>query len=256
MENTVINTADKPKLDFDRFEFKYILIRQLRERIENDLQHFMTLDPFVASQPQQNYIVRSLYYDDPAFSSYHQKIDGTLRRSKFRLRTYTNDPEDTCATYLEIKGRHNQLVFKHRTGIDAVAGSHIFAGCHNTTDEILKTICDSPVSSQFRYELARKHIQPIMLIDYTRRPYFSRHDPEFRLTIDSELHGTRTNLLFPHAWQNRRMLLPGYSVMEIKFKDRIPLWFHRMIKNYNLQRRSISKVCKGVEAWNLVPLLD
>ena len=107
-----------------------------------------------------------------------------------------------------------------------------------------------------RFELARKQIKPIMLIDYIRRPFFSKNDPEFRLTLDDQLHATVTSQLFPSHLQTRRRLLPGYSVMEIKFKDSIPPWFHWIIKNYELVRTPISKVCKGMEAWNLVPRLE
>lgn len=243
-------------LDFLRFEFKYIVSEQLRDRIEGDLCHFMTLDPFVVGQKDCSYIVRSLYYDDVAFSSYYQKVDGDLQREKFRLRTYTNNPEDACATYLEVKGRYNSLVFKHRVGFAASAGSKIFADCASTTNEILDSANNSPVSEQFRYELVRKKLRPIMLIDYIRRPYFSKDNPEFRLTFDSQLHCRATDRLFPCSSLNYREFLPGYCVMEIKFKDRVPLWFHQIIKKYGLERKSISKVCKGVESWNLVPQLD
>ena len=249
---TVFPVAETAKLDFLRFEFKYILSASLRECIENDIRHFVTLDPFVASQADQNYMVRSLYYDDREFSSYHQKKDGMLRRAKFRLRTYTNNPDDSCKTYLEIKGRYNSLVFKHRAGFNATVTSRVFADCANITNEILDNINDSPVADQFKYELERKQLSPVMLIDYIRRPYISKYDSEFRLTFDSHLHGTVTNHLFPCQVQNRQ-ILSGYTVLEIKFKDSIPLWFHRIIKNYGLERKSISKVCKGMEVWNMIP---
>ena len=250
------NAATLAKLDFLRFEFKYILREDVCGRIEKELSHFMTPDPFVASQENHNYIVRSLYYDDPAFSSYHQKADGMLLRSKFRLRTYTNNPKASCATYLEIKGRYNSLVFKHRAGFNSADGSKAFVNCASTTNEIINSIKDSSVAEKFLFELARRKIEPIMLIDYNRRPYVSKNDPDFRLTLDDRLHGTMTNQLFPSHLQTRRQLLPGYTVMEIKFKNSIPLWFHRIIQNYGLERTPISKVCKGIEAWNLVPLLD
>ncbi len=251
----VLPVAESVKLDFLRFEFKYILGENLRDRIEKDIKHFATLDPYVASKEDRSYIVRSLYYDDQAFSNYHQKNDGLLKRAKFRLRTYTNNPEDSCKTYLEIKGRYNSLVFKHRVGFNASVSSSTFAGCGDITSEISATINQSPVAEQFRYELERKKLMPIMLIDYIRRPYISKYDPEFRLTFDDHLHGTITNRLFPDPTQDRR-ILPGYTVLEIKFRDRIPLWFHQIIKNYSLERKSISKVCKGMEVCNMVSCVD
>lgn len=254
--NAPANVAAVVKLDFLRFEFKYILREDVRDRIEKDLSHFMTPDPFVASLANHNYIVRSLYYDDPVFSSYYQKTDGALLREKFRLRTYTNNPEEACATFLEIKGRYNSMVFKHRAGFNSSAKSKAFADCACITNEIINSINDSTVADQFRFELTRKKIKPVMLIDYIRRPFFGKYDPKFRLTLDDRLHGTVTDQLFPSHLQKRRQLLPGYTVMEIKFENSIPLWFHRIIKNYDLQRTSFSKVCKGMEAWNLVTVTD
>jgi ribosomal protein L12E/L44/L45/RPP1/RPP2 len=241
------------KLDFLRFEFKYILPQEVRARIEDQIVHFMALDPFVAGQEQQRYVVRSLYYDDPALSSYYQKIEGALMRAKFRLRTYTDEPTANCATYLELKGRYNSLVFKRRAYFDSAAAFH---QCGSVTDKIISRVNGSPIGTQFLAELAHKQIKPLMLIEYLRRPYVARDNSDFRLTLDEDLFGTATDQLFPADTHGRRPILPGHSVMEIKFKNSIPLWFHRIIKNHGLKRISISKVCKGIEVCNLAPPLD
>ncbi len=241
------------KLDFLRFEFKYILPEDVRARIEEQIIHFMTLDPFVADQVQQRYVVRSLYYDDPALSSYYQKIEGALMRAKFRLRTYTDDPTAGCATYLELKGRYNSLVFKRRAYFDSAAA---FYQCGSVTDKIISRVNGSPIGAQFLSELSHKQIAPVMLIEYLRRPYVARDNSDFRLTLDENLFGTATDQLFPADTHGRRPILPGHSVMEIKFKNSIPLWFHRIIKNHGLKRISISKVCKGIEVCNLAPPID
>ncbi len=246
---------EQVKLDFLRFEFKYVLGRRLRERIESDVQHFMTLDPFVAGQKNSSYAVRSLYFDDPTFSSYYQKIDGALRRAKFRLRTYTENALASSPVYLEIKGRYNALVFKHRVRAAAPGDSRSFVNCANTTEAILESVGHSAVADRFRYDLVRLRTRPVMLIDYVRRPYFAKHDADFRLTFDDQLRATMADRLFP-AVARQRPVVPDYSVMEIKFASRIPLWFHRIICNYGLERTSISKVCKGIEAWDLVPRLE
>ena len=102
------------KLHFSRFEVKYVLSNRLRDEIESELQFFLTLDPYVKEQPGKKYFVRSLYFDDPSWSHYYEKTDGMLHREKYRLRTYTDDPKLRCATFLEMKGRHDALVFKHR----------------------------------------------------------------------------------------------------------------------------------------------
>ena len=106
------------KLDFSRFEFKYLLNANRRAALESDLQHFLQYDPFVALRENHQYPVRSLYFDDPSYSAFHDKIDGLLSRSKFRVRTYSGSIDDDAPVFLEIKGRTNNLVFKHRVATD------------------------------------------------------------------------------------------------------------------------------------------
>jgi len=102
-------------LHFARFEFKYIMSKKQRDDVEAHLVNFLEYDPFVASTPGHKYTVRSLYYDDSSYSAFHDKIDGLHTRSKFRLRTYSKDLSEKAPFFLEIKGRNNNLVFKHRT---------------------------------------------------------------------------------------------------------------------------------------------
>ena len=52
---------------FLRYEFKYILDDARREDIEKELSYFMQLDPFVERFENKKYLVRSLYFDNPAY---------------------------------------------------------------------------------------------------------------------------------------------------------------------------------------------
>jgi hypothetical protein len=240
--------TDTP-LHFSRFEFKYVLPQSLRDEVESELQHFVELDPYVRAQPQHEYFVRSLYFDDPVWSAFHAKVDGMHTRSKFRLRTYARARGTGTPWFLEIKGRFNNLVFKHRTplrpGFDEGACGYELARL------ILRQAEAGRVRDQFEFELYQKQLRPVALIDYLRRPYVSRFDPEFRLTFDQQLTAAHTSALFPDGSVVHRRLLPGYTVMEVKFRRHVPAWFHSIIQGYELRRRSISKICAGIEALEL-----
>ena len=93
----------KSPLHFARFEFKYILSAQKRRAVESDIFYFLDHDPFVTDKEDKSYFVRSLYYDDPGYSAFHDKIDGLHSRSKFRLRTYSQNLKDDVPLFLEIK---------------------------------------------------------------------------------------------------------------------------------------------------------
>lgn len=218
---------------------------KLRQEVEAELGYFMEFDPFVAATPHHQYFVRSLYFDDPARTAFYDKIDGLRTRSKFRIRTYCDVPDEpTVPQFLEEKGRHDNRVFKHRILIEGVRAD----GSHSTLDAVEALIKgdpgEDPVRERFRYGYWRKRIRPLALVDYLRRPYISRYDPEFRVTFDDRLRGTATAELFPKGAAHPKLLLPGYTIMEVKFGDHVPAWFHRIIQSYELRRVSISKIVR------------
>lgn len=245
-------TVDRSaKLHFLRFEFKYLLDQETRAAVEAELSHFVELDPYVAQQPNHLYFVRSLYYDDAAMSAYQEKTDGMLTRSKFRVRTYGRTNDDPAPWFLEIKGRHNQLVFKHRTPILGEFDRE--AKGEELTRLLLRHAQKGAVRDQFEFAVYKHGIRPVALVDYLRRPYVSKFDPDFRLTFDAQLSTCMTDTLFPDAAARTRPVLRGYTVMEVKFRHHVPAWFHRILQAYELRRRSISKICESTVALGLRP---
>lgn len=240
------------QLHFLRFEFKYVLDQQTRLAVESELQHFVQLDPYVAAQPHHLYFVRSLYFDDARHTAFHAKVDGRLTRSKFRLRTYGRTLDDPAPWFLEQKGRHNHLVFKHRTPLAAAVDRA--ARGDRLSRQVLQHAATGDVRDQFEGALFRHGIRPYVLVDYVRRPYVSKFDPEFRLTFDAELAARATDTM-SDAFAQGRALLRGYTVMEVKFRRHVPAWFHRILQAFELHRRSISKVCEATEALGLASSL-
>lgn len=240
-------TAAKTKLHFSRFEFKYLLPRDLRVQVEAELSHFVELDPFVKAQEGQRYLVRSLYWDDPRLTAFQDKRDGLMHRSNFRLRTYTFEGSGAAPRFLEVKGRHSDLVFKHRAPVE-IGPADADVGGDALTALVADRIEDGRLKSEFVFQTFRRRIRPYALIDYVRRPYISKFDPEFRLTFDEGLRATRTGRLFPAPADRSRRVATGYTVMELKFRHHVPAWFHRIIQSHDLRRRSFSKICEGTIA--------
>ena len=202
-------SVERSPLHFARFEFKYILSKQKRDEIEAHLLPFLEYDPFVKGRENQKYTVRSLYYDDAAYTAFHDKIDGLHTRSKFRIRTYGSDADESLPYFLEIKGRHNNLVFKHRTPIDFAGGSWTGLSGNALSHAIITHAEPSEVIDQFQGKFYRRRISPVALIDYRRRPYVSKYDSSFRITFDEQLTAYNTDSLFPDGRVQSRQLLPG-----------------------------------------------
>ena len=199
------------KLHFSRFEFKYVLPKELRDEVESELSHFVALDPYVQKQEGHKYMVRSLYWDDQRLTAYNDKIDGIIHRSKFRLRTYTSDAQSSAQRFLEIKGRHDSLVFKHRIPVD-IGPDEASVGGPDLSELILARTEDSEVRNRFLFSVLKRRIKPYAVVDYLRRPYISRFDPEFRLTFDEQLQGVESDQLFPSTLDRARRIAPGYTL--------------------------------------------
>jgi SPX domain protein involved in polyphosphate accumulation len=238
-------------LHFARFEFKYVLRAQKRREVESDLLYFLEYDPFVQNRDNHRYFVRSLYFDDPNFTAFHDKIDGLHSRSKFRLRTYAFDFKESVPIFLEIKGRHNNLVFKHRTPVQREGTQWSTLSGEDLITILLDKAEKSEVLDQFSFDLYRKNLQPVALIDYERRPYISRYDPDFRLTFDEQLTAVKTMSLFPGDCSTSRKMIAGYTVLEVKFRHHMPSWFHQVIQAHELRRISISKIVTGMETLDM-----
>ena len=75
-------------------------------------------------------------------------------------------------------------------------------------------------------------------------------DPDFRLTFDHDIQACASAEMFPRG-ANMRAVLPGRTVMEVKFRHHVPSWFHSIIQAYELRRVSVSKICAGMSTLGL-----
>jgi SPX domain protein involved in polyphosphate accumulation len=233
---------------FNRYEFKYIVDNKIAFEIQNRLKPFLSSDSFANKKNKNSYFVKSLYFDDSRYSSFHDKIDGLHTRHKFRIRTYSNSINGSDI-FLENKGRSNNFVLKKRH----IIKDKSILKLHG--DDLARAISNSksinPLFSKFFLFYTKKRIKPICLVTYDRRPYYSKFDNSFRITIDSNIRAAKSDNLF-----NNNVVyhdcLGGKTVIEIKFYQHFPLWFYGIILEYNLKRVSISKICKALESLNLI----
>jgi len=229
--------------EFSRFEFKYILNEDLKEKVEKQIQYFMKYDGYVHPEFNNSYFVRSLYFDSPSSFNFYEKIDGIKKRKKFRLRTYDKS-FGKSALFIEQKGRNVNRVFKHRTRIE----ENDVKKFYNADDfhHLVTNYSDMKIINEFIIDTVKRKISPVVLVDYIRRPYISDYDINFRVTFDSKIMAKASRTLFPDN-DNFIHCLPGYTILEVKFFRKIPAWFHKIILVYNLERVSVSKFVLGMK---------
>ncbi len=231
---------------FSRFEFKYIIKKDISKMIQEEVKNFTMNDEY--NKKSEKYFVRSLYFDNKIFANFNEKIDGIKNRHKFRIRAYSKKKDDLIPLYLEMKGRNNQRTFKNRTKIKN-EDLDVFCGLKDLFD-LKKKYSENSLINQFIFDTYRKKIFPQVVIDYNRRALLSKNGLYFRLTFDSDIYACSSNSIFDktHNW---KVCIPGNDILEVKFDLTIPPWFHRIIQNYQLKRISVSKFVLGMESTNL-----
>lgn len=234
---------------FARFEFKYLLDSTQAAQLESELTHFMVSDRHARREMDNQYFVRSLYFENAAGDHFYEKIDGIKTRRKFRLRTYSNGTDFRQPVYLEEKGRHNERTYKQRVEIDRLH-MELFLKPQNGFD-LLNEYRDFGLIRSFVFDCLRRRLSPKVLVDYERRAFTSQFDVNFRVTFDKALRSSATNRLFPLRHENFHQCIPGWTIMEVKFFRRQPAWFHRILQAHDLRRISFSKFVQGMKICGL-----
>lgn len=240
------NHEIKPKLHFQRFEFKYFVPDSLIEPIKKDLlKNNMKWDPYLPEQKDGQYEVRSLYYDTPDLKAYWEKDSGVKVRKKHRLRVYTDTPSDKTKIFMEIKRKYDMLVMKDRLLTNWQDALKLVTREQNNYFDCFPPE-DKETAGEFFYDFLKGNMQPVVLVVYDRTPMISDYDEKFRVTFDFNIRAARTDDLFYK--DVFKAVLDQGCIMEVKFNNALDFWFHQLIQKYELMRQPFSKYCHGVEA--------
>ncbi|MDP2586444.1 MAG: polyphosphate polymerase domain-containing protein [Candidatus Komeilibacteria bacterium] len=227
-------------LHFQRFEFKYYLPETKADKIIPALLNYMDWDPHTLGYGQDYYQVNSLYYDSPDYGCFWDKESGISDRKKLRFRYYSNDLAPDSPVFLEIKRKNDALVIKDRLQLK-------FADCLNSRLDNYLTALNSSVetaglASEISWFKKRNCLKPKLFVSYQRKALISKRDKKFRVTFD---YNITTGLLenFNQVPRQLKKVFPRTVVLELKFNNIMPGWFHKIIQKYQLQRLAYSKYC-------------
>lgn len=240
----------KPTLHFQRFEFKYFLPRHNMKQLVAALLPHMQWDPY-ASELGGFYRVNSLYFDSPDYACFWDKEAGLADRKKLRLRYYGDKLTFDTPVFAEIKRKQDALVIKDRVSLLA-------ADCHNLTFERkLNELVKQDKSNEFLKELLwfvkRNAMRPKIWVSYDRFALLGRREKKFRVTIDENIK-TRAETNLAAKPRLSRKVYPHGVVVEVKYHNILPAWFHRVLQTFELSRLAYSKYCNSVRL--LMPQFD
>ncbi len=159
------------------------------------------------------YLVRSLYFDNPADKVLREKIDGVNRREKFRIRCYNGD---LSLIHLEKKSKRGGLGTKETAELSA-------AEVQAVVDGELDWMMDSgrPLVQELYHKMRTQGLRPRTIVDYTREPFV--YGPgNVRVTLDYDI---RTGLGCTDFLNSSCVTIPTggpAAVLEVKWDAFLP----------------------------------
>ena len=214
-----------------RHELKYHITPAELSVLRSVLTPVMQLDP--NGNENNEYHIRSLYFDTINDDALEEKIAGVGNRKKYRIRIYNFKDK---VIKLECKSKYGDLISKQSVTIPRELADQLIAG----DPEGLQRMRHPLLHDVYR-EMKLNLLRPAVIVDYTREAYIHPAE-EVRITFDKTL---RTGL-FSHDMFNKD--IPTYPVfedpveiLEVKFDEFLPTYIQSILSGITAQRSAISK---------------
>ncbi|MBQ6439620.1 MAG: polyphosphate polymerase domain-containing protein [Mogibacterium sp.] len=227
---------------FKRYEIKYMVTAEQKDRILKAMEPYMEMDRFGRST------VRNIYFDTDDFVLARHSIAKPDFKEKLRVRCYSRADADSTV-FVELKRKFDGVVYKRRVGLREADAMKWMAG---SNDPAIKSSLDaeSPqVTSEIEYfKGLYRGIKPVLYLSYDREAYRMRKDActadggtDFRVTFDSNIRCRESNLTLRSESYGTGMLEDGMFLMELKCPGAIPLWMTEVLSEEHIYKTSFSK---------------
>lgn len=220
-----LNT-ENPLSVMKRYELKYIIDEQQTDYLLDSLKDRLQPDRFGLTT------ISSLYYDTPDSLLIRTSVEKPGFKEKIRLRSY-GPATVSSPVFLELKRKAYGVVYKRRVRTTIPVAEDFFA------------YRGSLPSGQIGREItsSRDHygtLVPSCLVMYDRTAYYEPGG-DLRLTIDSDPRFRTDSLDLSLPAEGVSLLSPGFSVLELKVQDAVPLWLSGILSKGGIYKTSFSK---------------
>ncbi|MBR6426574.1 MAG: polyphosphate polymerase domain-containing protein [Clostridia bacterium] len=210
-----------------RYELKYLLTAEQTDFLIKSLQGHMEADQYGKTS------IASLYYDTPTFQLIRTSLEKPMFKEKIRLRSY-GLATDESPVFLELKRKAFGIVYKRRVQTTIPLVNRFFSGEGD--------IC---APGQINREITTfrdyyKSLVPACLIIYDRTAYFEP-DGDLRLTIDERPRYRVDDLTLKKSMDGISLLGDGWTILEIKVQQAVPLWLASVLSEGKITKGSFSK---------------
>ncbi|HHU62723.1 MAG TPA: polyphosphate polymerase domain-containing protein [Clostridiales bacterium] len=219
-----------------RHELKYYINHHQYITLRNRLSYILRGDPH--ADGDNEYHIRSLYFDDIYNTGLFDKQAGVNDRKKFRIRIYNYDDG---LIKLEKKTKVGQFINKQSVSITK---EEFYRIMDNDIDFLYYS--DKRLLREFYIELTTNLLRPLLLVDYTREAYIHPAN-NIRITFDKNLRTSITSTdIFNKDIFTLRALDEPLMIMEIKYNNFFPDFIRNMMQISVGMRTAASKyvICR------------
>ena len=216
-----------------RHELKYFINEMQYHLLSSALDRVLWRDP--NGDENNEYHIRSLYFDTVFNDAYFDKIDGDQNRDKYRIRIYNLTDR---VIKLECKTKVGSLISKRSLSIPRGLCEQLMAadptGLESTRSGLLSDV--------YR-EMTVNLLHPVVLVDYVREAYLHPAE-EVRITFDKQLRtGLRSTDLFNPYVPTVSPFDNGEIILEVKYNRVMPPFIRDLISTHcpNALQSAVSK---------------
>ncbi len=207
-------------------ELKFQVPVALAESIREWASSRLFPDPNATGAAGDYYHLCSLYFDTEHLDVFRRT--GSFARSKYRIRRYGPSP----VAFLERKLRTNGMVCKRRSPVGL-----------QELERLAETEA-APGWAGFWYHqrLLVRQLRPVCQIAYQRtaRVGANGHGP-IRLTVDQDIRALPAEGLAFGERVAGRLVSDGYAVLELKYRNEMPVLFKQLVEQFALNPKKLSK---------------
>ena len=227
---------------FKRYEIKYMVTAEQKERILKAMMLHMEMDKFGRST------VRNIYFDTDDFVLARHSIARPDFKEKLRVRCYSKADADSTV-FVELKRKYDGVVYKRRIGMREADAMRWMAGSEDPSALSRLTAGSPQVTNEIEYFKGLYNgLKPVLYLSYDREAYRMKRGAdaidggaEFRVTFDSNIRCRENYLTLRSEAYGTDMLDQGMFLMELKCPGAIPLWMTEVLSTEHIYKTSFSK---------------
>lgn len=213
---------------FKRYEIKYMLRQEQKDKILCAMEPYMALDKYGRTT------IRNIYFDTDNYRLIRRSIEKPTYKEKLRIRSYQKATPDSTV-FVELKKKYKHVVYKRRISLPEKEAMEWVCGIHHCNQE-------TQISEEVDYFMDYyKTLHPAVFLSYEREAFYSKDKSDFRVTFDDTILCRQENLSLKSDVYGTPLLPEGMVLMEVKCSGGIPLWMTHVLSEEHIYKTSFSK---------------